>query len=141
MTLDSANAARVKQSPLQAILNRNPQAWPTFAGYSDWRLPTIEELRSLVWCSNGTPQEEAWKYGCGGTGNRNGAYQKPTLDIKVFPNTPQWQFWSSSASAYSSSLSRAWVVYFGGGCVNDFAGSYKYAVRLVRSSQERDPQA
>jgi hypothetical protein len=132
MTLDEAYAAKVQQAPWHALWNNQSQAWPSFAGYKDWRLPTIEELRSLVWCSNGTPQEEAWKYGCSGMGNRSGAYQKPTLNINVFPNTPPWQFWSSTPSAYSSASSRAWVVYFGGGCVNDFAGSYRYAVRLVR---------
>ena len=133
MTLDEAYASKVQQAPWHALWSNKSQAWPSFAGYNDWRMPTIEELRSLIWCSNGTPSEEAWKYGCSGMGNRNGPYQKPTLDIKVFPNTPPWQFWSSTASAYSSASSRAWVVYFGGGCVNDFAGSYNYAVRLVRN--------
>lgn len=132
MTLDEAYAAKVQQTPWHVLWRNKSQAWPSFAGYDDWRLPTIEELRSLIWCSNGTTQEEAWKYGCSGMGNRNGTYQKPTLDINVFPDTPPWQYWSATASAYSSASSRAWVVYFGGGCVNDFAGSYSYAVRLVR---------
>lgn len=133
MTLDEACASKIQQAPWRALWSNKSQAWPSFAGYDDWRLPTIEELRSLIWCSNGTAQEEAWKYGCSGMGNRNGPYEKPTLDANVFPNTPPWQYWSTSASAYSSASSRAWVVYFGGGCVNDFSGSYSYAVRLVRN--------
>ncbi|KOR32705.1 hypothetical protein TI05_05585 [Achromatium sp. WMS3] len=133
MTLDQALNKQINRTLWQRIHSSKKQAWPTFAGYDDWRLPNCEELRSLVWCSNGTSQEEAWKYGCGGMNGRNGTYQAPTLDISVFPNTPLWQFWSSSL--YNSNPNRAWVVYFGYGCINDFAGSYNYAVRLVRDEK------
>ena len=61
-----------------------------FAGYDDWQLPTIEQLRGLVFCSNGTPAEEAWDSTCGGKDDKNGKngkYQRPTISQSVFPNT------------------------------------------------------
>ena len=41
----------------------NQQGW---CGATDWQVPSIEELRSLVYCSNGTSQEEAQGKGCSG---------------------------------------------------------------------------
>lgn len=98
----------------------------SFAGYSDWRMPTREELRTLVYCSNGTPQETAWDKRCG----KDGEYQYPTINQTAFPNTRSF-YWSST----EKDASYAWLV--------DFYGGYGYwnyrvdddAVRLVRSGQ------
>ncbi len=83
-----------------------------FAGHTDWRLPNIKELASLV--------ERA----CDG----------PSINNRLFPATPSSNVWSSSPDAsYSDS---AWYVYFGNGYSSyyDYRDNY-YQVRLVRSGQ------
>jgi hypothetical protein len=95
---------------------------------AEWRLPTKEELASLVYCSSGQPAY--WKppsKGC------EGAYGKPTIWSAAFPNTPEWNFWSSSPYAYDPS--NAWGVNFYNGYVNVSNKNYANYVRLVRGGQ------
>ncbi len=83
-------------------------------GASDWRIPTKNELVSIV------------DYGI--------AYPGPTIDTTWFPYTPTSFFWS--ASAYAGNSGNAWYGYFGDG--NAGSGSVKsnaYQVRLVRAGQ------
>ena len=81
----------------------------TFASYSDWRLPNVRELSSLV--------EEC--------------RQDPAINTNRFPNTPTWPQWSSSPRADRSDS--AWVVGFDIGLHyaddRNFGGNH---VRLVR---------
>ncbi|MCX8517454.1 MAG: DUF1566 domain-containing protein, partial [Rhodoferax sp.] len=79
-------------------------------GYTDWRLPTKEELQGIV-ASSGSPRiETAW-----------------------FPNTEANYHWSSSPSVGDSS--GAWGVYFNHGYVYSNGRNVNGAVRLVRASQ------
>jgi Protein of unknown function (DUF1566) len=83
-------------------------------GYTDWRLPTADELQGIV------------DYGV--------AYPGPTINTAWFPNTPSNWYWSSSP--YVGFADGAWVVEFDDGYVDDYGyRNYTYAVRLVRASQ------
>jgi hypothetical protein len=83
----------------------------TFAGNSDWRLPTTEELSSLA----------------------DYTTFSPAINTGVFPNTPSSLFWSGSPDAYHSGY--AWGVYFNYGHVNYGGRNDDGSVRLVRGGQ------
>lgn len=89
-----------------------------FAGHSDWRVPSINELYSLV----------------------ETCRTSPTINNSVFPNTPVSSYWSSSP--YAGDTSVAWAVVFSQGLVvavteADTANprSGEFAVRLVRGGK------
>ncbi|MGL0931105.1 DUF1566 domain-containing protein [Vibrio vulnificus] len=109
----------------------------SYAGHSDWRVPTVDELDTLVYCSKGRKPSARpnGKLVSDTDGLCLGEYyQRPTINIRAFPNMPANSYWSSSPNAdYSSN---AWGVYFGNGLV-DYGYKYDYGlhVRLVRAGQ------
>lgn len=78
---------------------------------TDWRLPNIKELSSIV------------NLGC----------ISPAIDAEAFPGTNSGEYWSSSV--YVRYAGRAWFVDFDLG--NDYASNKKYYkhIRLVRSGK------
>jgi hypothetical protein len=85
----------------------------TLCGFSDWRLPTGDELHGLV------------DYSVLSIG--------PTISAAWFPNTRGTRYWTSTA--YSGLESSVWALDFGSGSLNQTPRLFFHAARLVRSNQ------
>ncbi|MCI5146891.1 MAG: DUF1566 domain-containing protein [Candidatus Electrothrix sp. AR3] len=96
-----------------------------YVGYSDWRMPTVDELKTLVYCSNGRKTKDDSR--C------NDGADRPTINQQAFPNTPSSSVWSGSPVAYGTNY--AWFVNFDNG-ISGYGFRYgdRY-VRLVRGGQ------
>ena len=80
-------------------------------GYTDWRMPTRQELQSIV----------------------HAGRKLPAIDTTYFPNTPSSFFWSGSPLA--NNPEGAWGVYFDVGGTSYVVRSDSHFVRLVRGGQ------
>ncbi|MEY4585141.1 MAG: hypothetical protein RJB10_1638 [Pseudomonadota bacterium] len=90
-----------------------------FAGHTDWRLPSVQELQSLVRMDS-----------------------HPTICLDAFPNAPEALFWTSTqlhaginggVQEQKDENTLIWNVYFGTGSLGTNAPYNSYAVRLVRT--------
>lgn len=86
----------------------------TFAGYTDWRLPNVKELSSLV--------EECQR--------------SPAINRNLFPGV-SGDVWSGSPSSRDPRFfySGSWYVSFSSGTTNSILRSYPAYVLLVRGGQ------
>lgn len=80
----------------------------TWGGYSDWYLPDVNELISIV----------------------NYHVSFPAIDSTAFPTTPQQMTWASTASALRNTS--AWYTHFGSGYAASASRGLFNAVRCVR---------
>lgn len=97
---------------------------------AEWRLPTKDELHTLVYCNSGVTQEEAKTFACDGKNNKD-KFGHPTIFEDQFPNTQDNVYWTKDKNKYSKDV--AWAVYFRTGeAYNLFPRKNKHFIRLIR---------
>jgi len=82
----------------------------SLGGYTDWRLPNVNELKSIVDRTKSTP-----------------------AIVSGFTNTSSSSYWSSTTSVDDSY--DAWYVHFSNGYVGSNVKDYGYYVRCVRAGE------
>jgi len=122
-TLEAPNCSTQNKCNTDAFTNAvNAKG---LCGKKDWRMPTVDELMKLVYCSDG-------KYDTDGFCTNLQLVARPTINSTYFPNTVSDWYWSSSHAVPYGDSSFAWAVYFYSAIP---FGSNKYSsnfVRLVR---------
>ena len=107
----SGNATKMTWKTALEIVNNY-----TFNSKNDWRLPNVEELRSLAALNNSKKKD-------------------PAINSNIFPNTSTNVF-ASSSPYFTSNTQALWVISFQlGDAVSIARGFPLYNVRLVRNVQ------
>ena len=110
----------------QAFNAKNAEA--ASLGEQKWRIPTITELKTLVYCSSGKPTyRNLTEKSC------EGSYQSPTIAQAIFPQTSQGRFWSSTVVQDFMFRSSAKFINFDKGYVLKDSSGKNSKVRLVKS--------
>lgn len=102
---DCASGSRITHNWADALALAESSS---FADYTDWRLPNINELSTLV---------ELCRI-------------DPAINQAIFPNTGIGSVWSSSPTGHVTGAARSVYFYYGGHDTSD--RRYSRAVRLVR---------
>ncbi len=104
----------------------------TFRGPAGFRVPTLSELNSLVYCSSGSPAEYKDKDTLPGC---DGDFQEPTIHAEAFPSAVSGKYWSSSALVGFEDNQE--VVDFSTGAIGALEAATVYGyTRLVRRVDE-----
>lgn len=96
-------------APTNTVGYKNAVNASALCGYTDWRMPTRDELQNLV--------------------DYSVAYPGPAIDANWFPDT-SYAYWTSSP--YAGNTEDAWVVNFGYGVVGVDLRHGNFQLRLVR---------
>lgn len=102
-----------------------------YAGHADWRIPTLDELQGLVFCSNDqsrTPVLDL-EQGC----SLDIPYLRPTLVPDLFPQTPRDWFWTATADAAETGY--VWALNFSFGHGTHYPQEATFRLRLVRGGR------
>jgi hypothetical protein len=107
----------------------------TLCGDANWRVPSYEELKGLIFCSDGqytTLGIDKSGYIC----TNNNLVTRPPINIIYFPNTQT--DWYGTSSSVSGDIGGIWSIKFGGNG-NSYAGGIGKVVntfvRLVHDTQ------
>jgi hypothetical protein len=111
-----------------------------FAGSKDWRLPSVEELQTLVFCEHGmTGRERAWKMSATLSKNlpdacRGENYLRPTIDPIVFPNAAKDWVWTATPDF--ERVVNMWAINFSTGSPSPIGrANNQTTARAVRSAK------
>lgn len=97
-------------------------SWEDLPNSSEWRVPTLEEAKTLLYCSN----TKEWGKAC--KASSNDYFQNPTIDQGIFPNTPDWMW---TVTEYEFDPEYVWFIGFYGGGAYYGSRDDSVPVRLV----------